>query len=124
MAVSRYRPALAVLVGALALASMRPAHADGAPAPDPDPWLGRDKALHFGASAALVGASYTVTALATHDPGHRLGVSAAFAFSVGIGKEIADRYTGGDSSLRDLTWDAIGTASGLVVAWLLDRYVF
>jgi uncharacterized protein YfiM (DUF2279 family) len=89
-----------------------------------DPWLGRDKALHFGASAGLALAGYGGTALLTADQGHRLGVGASLALGAGIGKEIADRYTGGDPSLRDLAWDVVGTASGLVLAWLLDRYVF
>ena len=91
---------------------------------DPDPWFGRDKALHFGASAALALGGYGATALGTDDVGHRLGVAAAVALGAGITKEIVDHATGGDPSLRDLTWDVLGTASGLLVAWLLDRFVF
>ena len=46
---------------------------------------------------------------------------AGLALGAGIGKETVDRYTGGDPSWRDLTWDVLGTATGLVVAWLIDR---
>ena len=33
-------------------------------------------------------------------------------------------HRSGDPSLRDLTWDFIGTGTGLLVCWLVDRYVF
>jgi putative lipoprotein len=114
--------ALPPIPAAILLASLvipRPARAQ-----EGDPWFARDKALHFGASAGLTLTGYTATALATPDPGHRLGVASALALGAGIGKEIADRYTGGDPSLRDLTWDVLGTASGLLVAWLIDHLVF
>ena len=45
------------------------------------------------------------------------------AIAAGAGKEIADRYDGGDSSWRDFTWDLIGTATGVGIAWLIDRLV-
>jgi putative lipoprotein len=117
---SRMRGArLFPLIAVVALLSPRLAAAD-----PPDPWFGRDKALHFSASATLAVGGYGLGALWSPREPIRLGTGATLALGAGIAKEIADRYTGGDPSLRDLTWDAVGTASGLLVAWLLDRYVF
>jgi uncharacterized protein YfiM (DUF2279 family) len=45
------------------------------------------------------------------------GVTAA----VGVGKELLDRHRHADFSLRDLTWDAIGGASGAVLMRQFDR---
>jgi putative lipoprotein len=87
-----------------------------------DDWLGRDKALHFGASFALAGAGYAGGAALSREPVVRLGVGATVAMAAGIAKEMADR-SGGDPSLKDLTWDALGTATGLVTAWLVDHFV-
>jgi len=87
-----------------------------------DDWLGRDKALHFGASFALAGAGYAGGAALSREPVVRLGVGATVAMGAGIAKEMADR-SGGDPSLKDLTWDALGTATGLVTAWLVDHFL-
>lgn len=57
-------------------------------------------------------------------PPLRLASGAGLALGLGIGKEIADRFTGGHPSLRDLTWDVAGTATGLLTAWLIDRWLF
>jgi putative lipoprotein len=89
-----------------------------------DPWWGKDKARHFGASAALAMGGYAAAAPFTERPPLRLASGAALALSLGIAKELADRHTGGDPSLRDLTWDLAGTATGLCTAWLIDRWLF
>jgi putative lipoprotein len=88
-----------------------------------DEWLGRDKALHFGATFALSGIGYAGGAALSHEPVVRLGVGATVAMGAGIAKEMADRH-GGDPSLKDLSWDALGTATGLVTAWLVDHFLF
>jgi putative lipoprotein len=88
-----------------------------------DDWLGPDKALHFGTSFALAGAGYAAGAAFSERPAVRLGVGAGVAMSAGIAKEVLDRHTGGDPSWKDLGWDAAGTATGLLTAWLIDRYL-
>ncbi len=93
-------------------------------AAEPDPWFGRDKALHFGATFALGSGGYAGAALVTPRPVARAAAGAAVALGAGIAKELHDRYTGGDPSFRDLAWDAVGTATGVLVAWLVDRYLF
>jgi putative lipoprotein len=94
------------------------------PAAAQDDWLGRDKALHFGASFALAGAGYAGGAALSREPVVRLGIGAAVALGAGIAKEMYDRSGHGDPSLKDLTWDALGTATGLVTAWLVDHFLF
>jgi putative lipoprotein len=54
----------------------------------------------------------------------RLGTGAGLALAAGTAKEVYDRYSGGDASLRDLTWDVVGAATGTMLAWLVDRYLF
>jgi len=95
-----------------------------AQAADPDPWFGRDKAMHFSVSFALAGDGYAGAAGASKRTSVRLVAGAGIAFSAGIAKEVCDRSSGGDASWRDLTWDAVGTATGTLVAWLVDRYLF
>jgi putative lipoprotein len=89
-------------------------------ASDRDPWFGPDKALHFGASALLAAGGYGATALVSDDRRVRLAVGGGVAFSLGIAKELWDLSGHGDPSWRDLTWDAVGTVSGLAVAAALD----
>lgn len=87
----------------------------------PDPWFGRDKALHFGATAGLSVGGYAAARLTLDDRNTALAVGAGIAMGAGIAKELADLAGAGDASWRDLTWDAVGTATGLAFAWVFDR---
>jgi putative lipoprotein len=89
-------------------------------AADPDPWFGHDKKLHFEVSAALASGSYGAAALVTDDRRARLAVGGGFALSLGVGKELWDLSGHGDASWRDLTWDALGTVTGLALACAID----
>jgi uncharacterized protein YfiM (DUF2279 family) len=89
-------------------------------AQDADPWLGRDKALHFSASASIAIVGYGGTALVNEDRRVRAGVGAGLALGAGIGKELWDLGGGGDPSTRDLVWDVVGTATGVLIAWTVD----
>jgi putative lipoprotein len=106
-------PALVLLT--LTLVAPRAARAD-----ERDPWFGRDKALHFGASAILASGGYGATSLVTEDRRVRLGVGGGFALALGTAKELWDLSGHGDASWRDLTWDAVGTVTGLAVAAAID----
>jgi putative lipoprotein len=113
--ISRAATVALALVIALALPAPAPARAD-----DPDPWWGADKALHFSVSAGLAAAGYAGASLATDRRPVRLGAGAALALSAGIAKELLDGARGGDASWRDLTWDVVGTATGLLCALAID----
>jgi uncharacterized protein YfiM (DUF2279 family) len=88
-----------------------------------DRWMGADKARHFAATFSLASAGYAAAAALTAEPVPRFGAAATLAMGAGVAKEMHDRATRGDPSLRDLAWDAIGTTTGLVVAWLVQRYL-
>ena len=95
-----------------------------AQAAEPDPWFGRDKVMHLTVSFALAGTSYAAAAGCTKRTSIRILSGAGIALSAGIAKELYDQYGGRGFSWRDLTWDAVGTATGTLVAWLVDRYLF
>ncbi len=100
---------------AIVASSSRSAHAA-----DPDPWFGKDKALHFAATATIAAGGYTVGAFVFDARGHAMIFSASLAFGVGIAKEALDLTGYGDPSWRDLTWDGIGTVAGTAAAWAVD----
>ncbi len=89
------------------------AHAD-------DAWLGRDKALHFGVSAAVAASGYGLSAVWIDRPAYRLVAGSSLALAAGAGKEIWDAAGHGDPSLKDLTWDLLGTLTGAGFALGID----
>jgi putative lipoprotein len=115
-----FRRSLAVALALAVFLVARPS----ARAVEPDPWFGRDKLMHLSVSFALAGTSYATAAGITKRTSVRVLSGAGIALSAGIAKELYDRSSGGDASWRDLSWDAIGTATGTLVAWLVDRYLF
>jgi len=92
--------------------------------PARDSWFARDKALHYGVSAGLAGAGYVGGALLFDAPEARWLTGAGVALGAGVAKELYDAGRGSFFSWKDLTWDALGTASGLTVSWAIDRLVF
>jgi putative lipoprotein len=96
------------------------AYAGRAAAADPDPWLGPDKALHFGVSVALGGGGYALSALFLERPWQRALAGSGFSLTLGAGKELYDLSGHGDASWKDFTWDVAGTAVGVGIALLVD----
>ncbi|QRN94785.1 hypothetical protein JRI60_37580 [Archangium violaceum] len=92
--------------------------------PSTDDWFGRDKALHYSVSAGLAGAGYTGGALLFEEPGARWLTGAGLALGAGVGKEVYDAWRGSFFSFKDLTWDVLGTATGLGLSWAIDRLFF
>ncbi len=97
------------------LGQSRIAHAQ-----DADPWFGHDKALHFAATASLAGVGYGGCAMFTDSRPTRVVAATTLAMGAGIAKEVWDLGGHGDASWRDLTWDVIGTATGVLVASAID----
>lgn len=85
-----------------------------------DAWVGRDKALHFGVSAAIAASAYGVSAIWIERPAFRFLTGSAVALAAGAGKEIWDATGHGDPSLKDFTWDVVGTLSGAGLALGVD----
>lgn len=101
----------------LCVAIVQPASARGQ---DRDPWFGRDKLLHFGASATIAGGGYGVGAMTFDARYEAMLLGGGVALSAGVAKEVRDSMGYGDPSWRDLAWDVIGTATGLGIAWGID----
>jgi putative lipoprotein len=108
------RPGAALLGIALSLL------ARVAAASAPDPWLGGDKALHFGVSVGLAGGGYAASALLLAHPWQRALAGGGFSLALGGAKELYDLSGRGDASWKDFTWDVAGTAVGLGIALLVD----
>jgi uncharacterized protein YfiM (DUF2279 family) len=89
-----------------------------------DEWFGPDKKKHFAACFVLAGVGYGGGALLFEEPAARWLTGAGLAMGAGVGKELYDKQRGGLFSLKDLAWDAVGTATGLGVSYLVDRLVF
>ncbi|MCC6647832.1 MAG: hypothetical protein IT374_19975 [Polyangiaceae bacterium] len=85
-----------------------------------DEWLGRDKRLHFGASAVVAAGGYGAASVWTTSRGARALAGGGLALAVGAAKEGWDAAGRGDPSWRDLAWDAAGAAVGVAVAWAID----
>lgn len=88
-----------------------------------DPWWGKDKALHFGVSAALAAGGYTAGALLWESPEAALLSGAAAGLGAGLAKEALDLAGYGHPSWKDLAWDVAGTGVGLLAAWAIHRLV-
>ena len=89
-------------------------------AQEADPWFGHDKALHFAASASLATVAYAGASLVTDDRPTRIVAAATVALAAGVIKEVWDMTGHGDASWRDLTWDVIGTTTGVLFAYGID----
>ncbi|NNF56796.1 MAG: hypothetical protein HKN04_01005 [Rhodothermaceae bacterium] len=86
----------------------------------PDPWLGRDKALHAGGSFLLtLSAQYVLTDKAGASNGEALPFAIGSALTLGLAKEVMDsqRPLHPHFSTRDLVADAVGVllAVGVVL---------
>lgn len=97
--------------------------AAAASASDPDPWLGRDKALHFGASALLAGGGYAAATGLTSERWKAVAFGGGFALAAGAAKEGLDALGMGTPSWRDFAWDVAGTVVGLGIAYAVDALV-
>jgi putative lipoprotein len=118
-------PPTAKAVGARLLSPLPGAASLSAAASDwrwaDDRWTGRDKALHFGASALLtLSGQYVLVQKLDATDGKAAPFSSGGALGLGIAKEVYDaRRPGGTGfSFKDLAWDAAGVAAALVVVSL------
>lgn len=85
-----------------------------------DEWWAEDKAKHFAASAVLAAGGYALAATRYESREARLATGFAVSFSAGVAKEIWDARGNGVASWRDMVWNGIGIATGLLVASWID----
>ncbi len=81
-----------------------------------DRWFAEDKLKHFFVSFALGSIGYGSARAVGLRHGPAIAAASAGAIVVGAGKEVHDRATGGDFSLRDFTWDALGVVAAAGVS--------
>jgi len=86
-----------------------------------DHWFSRDKYQHFTISAFYTLGTATILNRHFEQPhGGSIGIAAGFTFSLGLGKEIADKRKQTEtSSIKDLIWDAAGVLTGVALASIL-----
>ncbi len=92
-------------------------------AEEPDPWWGRDKAVHFSVSAGLAAGGYAASSLVLEPRWQRAASGAGFSVTLGAGKEIYDATGTGHPSAKDFAWDLAGAAVGTALALLVDVLV-
>lgn len=84
--------------------------------PGGDRWFAPDKMKHFFMAAFVQSASFSGLRAAGMSKSSSLAAATALTAGVSIGKEIHDRRSGGEFSIRDLTWDAAGMAAGAALS--------
>ena len=84
--------------------------------PGGDSWFGADKAKHFFTAAFVQTLSFGGLRATGLSRNASLVGATVVSSSVSVGKEIRDRASGGEFSLKDVTWDAagIGAATALL----------
>lgn len=84
-------------------------------------WDGPDKPRHLVAGLGFAAAGDMLAATFARDPDARAVVGFGLGTLAGLGKEGLDAVAGGDPSLGDLGWTALGAALGASLTWLLSR---
>ena len=97
------------VVAQLVFAQMTPPHTDA--------WFGIDKLKHFFLSAFIESISYSALQAARVNHRAAMGGAIGVTMAIGVDRELHDRRIPGNLfSVRDLTWDALGTTAGAVLS--------
>jgi putative lipoprotein len=80
-----------------------------------DSWFGPDKLEHFFMSAFVQSVAYGGLRRAGMEQGGAVAGASVTSAAVGVGKELRDRRTKGEFSVRDLTWDAAGAGAATLL---------
>ena len=80
-----------------------------------DRWFGADKAKHFFMAAFVESAAFSGLRLTGMRPHAALNTAVGLTGGLSVGKEVYDRFSGGDPSFKDLTWDGAGMAAAAVL---------
>ncbi len=80
-----------------------------------DSWFGIDKLKHFFLSAFATSVSFSALQAAGANRSTAMTGAIGASAALGVGRELYNLRTTRVFSLRDLTWDAIGTGAAAVV---------
>jgi uncharacterized protein YfiM (DUF2279 family) len=83
--------------------------------PGGDRWFSPDKAKHFFMAAFVQSASFSALRSTGASWNRSIAGASAVTAIVSIGKEVHDARTGGDASVKDLTWDTGGAVGASVL---------
>ncbi|MEO6526896.1 MAG: hypothetical protein ABIP93_09755 [Gemmatimonadaceae bacterium] len=78
-------------------------------------WFGADKLQHFFTSAFVQSIAYGGLRRAGAGEGGSIAGASIASAALGVGKELVDRRTKGEFSVRDLAWDAAGAGTATVL---------
>ena len=81
----------------------------------PDSFVGSDKVKHFLMSGFLEAIGFSSMQLAGASRSASIATATTVSVAFGVGREVHDGRTKGLFSLGDLTWDALGIASSLLL---------
>jgi putative lipoprotein len=88
-----------------------------------DAFFGADKSLHFSISAAAaLTCELALDSFELPAPLH-YPLALALPLALGFGIELFVYARGGQASRADLTWDILGVATGLLVAFVLEKWL-
>ncbi len=90
-------------------------------APVNDRWLARDKALHFGVSLVVQGATHSVLRANGFAYREAAWTAGATTLAMGMSKELWDRRAGKAFSWKDLAADGVGGGTGAVLMAQVGR---
>lgn len=79
-----------------------------------------DKVKHVAVSALLVLGFYVVLLLIMDNPVLANGLALCITLVIGLGKEFADKYTGGHRSRADMLANVIGAVPMALLIWLMQ----
>jgi len=89
--------------------------AQGARTPQRDSWFAYDKIKHFMMSAFIQSLTFGGLQYAGASRNAAFAGSFGITAAFGIGKEFHDRRIGEPFSLRDITWDAAGAGTAILM---------
>jgi uncharacterized protein YfiM (DUF2279 family) len=86
-----------------------------------DRWFARDKALHFGVSLVVQGATHSVLRANGFEYRAAAWTAGATTLAVGVSKELLDRRAGRAFSWKDLAADGVGGGTGAALMAQVGR---
>lgn len=105
---------------ALTLSTASSARADEVVSPDPDPWFGPDKALHFSVAFGIAAAGYGIGVATFDERWAAVALGSGVAIGLGAAKEGLDAAGLGHPSAKDFVWDLLGATLGIGVGITFD----
>jgi uncharacterized protein YfiM (DUF2279 family) len=89
-----------------------------------DAWWGKDKRKHLLLSSGAAFAGYLWLGSMELEPAFRIGLTTLTVLGAGALKEAWDTGGRGQASWKDMAWNVVGNAVGLLLAWVVERWLW